>query len=512
MRRIREVLRLHAERRSLGEIALSLNIGKSTVREYVERGRAAGLSWPLPSELDDAALEAELYPGSTEVAKRAEPDWLQVRRELSSRRHHVTLSLLWLEYRQDHPDGYGYTQFCVKFRRWQQAQDLVMRFEYPDGERVFIDFCGDTMDVIDPRTGEIEQAQIFCAVLGASGYMYAEAVRGQDLESWLSAHVRMFGFFAGVAEILVPDNIKSGVRRACWYDPDINPSYLDLAQHFGAVVIPARPKHPRDKAAVEAGVQACERWVLAPLRKHRFFNYAELNRGLLAKLSELNREPFRGLKVSRRDLYLESERAALRPLPTTRYEFAAFKPATVGIDYHVQFDGRFYSVPFRLARQPVEIRSTRSVVEVLHRGQRVASHLREYGRRRYITDREHMPAAHRAHAEWSPQRLVNWAAALSPKAGQVAESILRSKPHPEHGYRTCLGLIRLAKRYGQERFTAACDRALELHSPTYHSVKSILEHALDQTPLRVAVLPDPPEHENLRGGAYYADADSAQEA
>jgi transposase len=507
MRKIGEMLRLKAAGMNNRDIARSTGAGKTTVYEHLARAEAAGVSWPLPPELDDAALEALLYPPpSAELAaSRPVPDWREVNRELKRKRH-VTLRLLWLEWREGHPDGWGYSQFCSQYQHWLGEKDVVFRMEYVAGERMFVDFTGDTMPIIDAGTGEITQAQIFVSVLGASGMLYAEATRGQDLKSWLLAHVRAFEAYAGVATLTVPDNLKSGVTKACWYDPDVNPSYLEMARRYNTAILPTRTARPRDKAAVEVGVQVVERWVLAPLRNRRFFSLGELNEAIKEKLAEVNDRQFRGVPTSRRELFLEIERGALRPLPPTRYEFTEIKKASANIDYHVQFDDRFYSLPYQLVRQKVEVWATSSTVEIYHRHRRVASHLRGYGRRRYITDPNHLPASHRAHLEWSPSRLIQWAGSVGPEVAQVAEQILLSKPHPEHGYRACLGLMSLSRRHGRERMVAACARALAMNTVSYTSVKSILRENLDRLPLpdaELAVLPPPPAHANLRGAGYY---------
>jgi transposase len=509
MRHISEVLRLAAHGLSQDEISRSVSISRTSVHNYLERAQRAGLSWPLPEDLDAATLEERLFRRSAEASRpgRPEPNWLEVHRE-HKRGKHVTLQLLWLEYKQAHPDGWGYTQFCAHYRRWLGRQDVVMRLEYAAGERLFVDFAGDTVPVTDAETGEIWQAHLFVSVLGASGYLYAEATPGQDLASWLGAHVRALEFYGGAPRVLVPDNLKAGVTKACWYEPGLNPSYLDLARHYAIAVLPTRPAHPQDKGAVEAGVQVAERWVLAPLRKQRFFSLQELNAALAAQVAQVNGRPFRGQPVSRRALFDELERAVLQPLPPTRYELASWKAAKVNIDYHVEFDQHYYSVPYRLAREAVEVRATAHVVEVFLRGQRVASHARAYGRRRFMTNPEHMPASHRAHLEWTPSRLVAWGTSVGPAVGELIEVILNTRPHPEHGYRACLGLMRLARRYGPERLTAACVRALATGGTSYSSVEAILKNGLDRVPVRdaspVAVVPL--QHANLRGPAYYQHA------
>jgi transposase len=484
VRRIMEVLRLTAQGLSYRQIGQSVGISASTIQGYVKRAQSAGLSWPLPDGLDGLALEARLFKRGEEESRpgRPAPDWLEVHHE-RTRGKHVTLQLLWLEYKRDHPDGWGYTQFCAHYHRWLGRQDVVMRFEYVAGERMFVDFCGDTLPITDPKTGEIWQAQVFACALGASGYLYVEVTGSQDLASWQGAHVNALEFYGGSPRVVVPDNLKSGVTKACWYDPELNRSYVELAEHFSMAILPARPFHPRDKPAIEAAVQVTER-------------------------------PFRGQPVSRRALFEELERAALQPLPTTRYELAEWKSAKVNIDYHVEFDTRYYSVPYQLVHEPVEVRATAHVVEVLHRNRRVSSHVREYGRRRFLTNPDHMPAAHRAHLEWTPSKLVAWGASVGPPVAELITTILTTRPHPEHGYRACMGLKRLVKQYGGERVSAACQRALQINGASYTSVHSILKNGLDRVPVLVEAPAKvvPIQHANLRGPGYYQQALALLEA
>jgi transposase len=506
MRKVSEVLRLKAAGMSNRDIAARAGVCKTTVYEYLSRAQAAGLSWPLPEGLDEAALEDRLFPASSAevAAARPVPDWREVHREVKRGRH-VTLRLLWLEWREANPDGWGYSQFCWHYQRWLGGQDVVMRLSHPAGEKMFVDFSGDRAEVVDAASGEVGHAEVFVAVLGCSGLVYAEATRGQDLASWLGAHVHAWEYYRGVAAVTVPDNLKAGVTKACFYDPELNPSYLELARYYNTVVLPTRVAKPRDKAAVEAGVLSVERWVLAPLRHRRFFDLAELNEAMAERLEELNGRRFRGQATSRRELFEELERPALKALPERRWELAVWKKATANIDYHVEFDHRFYSVPYQLVRQRLDVRATAGTVEVFQSGRRVASHAREHGRRRYVTDAAHMPPSHRAHLEWTPSRLVEWAATISPATAALAEKILASKPYPEHAYRACLGLMSLGRRYGNDRLGAACERALASGATSYSSVKSILASNLDRLPLPSATpAPAPPEHENLRGGGYYA--------
>jgi transposase len=505
VRKIREVLRLKGEcGLSNRQIARSCGISRPTVADYLQAAELAGLGWPLPEGLDDAGLERRLFPPrpvATEEA-RPEPSWPQVHREL--RRKGVTLTLLWQEYKAADPDGFQYTWFCEHYRRWAGRIDLVMRQEHRAGEKLFVDYAGQTAEVVDRRTGEIREAQLFVAVLGASSYTYAEVTWTQGLPDWIGSHVRAFEFFGGCSEILVPDNLASGVTRPHLYEPDLNPTYQDMAAHFGVAVIPARVAKPKDKAKAEAGVQLAERWILARLRNLTFFSLSELNAAVAELLVELNGRPFQKIPGSRRELFEQLDKPALKPLPQTPYEYAEWSKARVHIDYHVAVDTRYYSVPYQLVGQQVEIRLSARIVEVLHKGKRVASHPRCYDRRRYITLPEHMPKAHREHAQWTPQRIVRWAEKTGPATARVVESILIHRPHPQQGFRSCLGLLRLGKKYSEHRLEAACRRALAIGACSYKSVESILKNGLDRQPLpQAATTIEPLEHSNIRGADYY---------
>ncbi len=505
MRKIREILRLViGEGRSVRHAAAATRVPASTVSDQLARARRAGLGWPLPDDLDDARLEARLFApvAPPRAPGRPVPDWPTVNREL--RRKGVTLQLLWLEHREQHPDGFGYSWFCHAYRAWQGRLDAVMRQEHRAGEKLFVDWAGQTLPIVDPDTGEVRQAQLFVAVLGASSHTYAEAFASQALPDWIAAHVHAFTFFEGCPEIIVPDNLKAAVIRPHRHEPELNRTYEEMAAHFGAVVIPARSGRPRDKAKVEAGVLLAERWILAALRHRTFFSLAEANAAIRERLDWLNRRPFKRLPGSRRELWETIDRPALRPLPATPYEYATWKGATVHIDYHVEVDRHWYSVPFQLVGQECDIRVTAGVVEVFHKGRRVASHPRSAKVRSFTTVLGHMPESHRRHAEWTPTRITAWAERTGPATAGLVAAIMASRPHPEHGFRSCLGILRLGRRYGDERLEAACARALAIRALSYRSVESILKAGLDGQPLPgsepVIAIGD---HANVRGAAYY---------
>ena len=505
MRKIREVLRLKwAVGMSNRRIAVSCGIARPTVSEYVRRAESAGLVWPLPDDMSDARLERLLFPRLPDLpaSARGIPDWVEVHRQL--KRKGVTLFLLWQEYRASCPDGYQYSWFCEHYRAWRGKLDVVMRQDHRAGEKLFVDYAGQTVAVIDRATGELRAAQVFVAVLGASNYTYAEATWIQGLPDWIGAHTRAFAFFGGAPELVVPDNLRSGVRKAHRYEPDINPTYQDMASHYGVAVLPARVRKPRDKAKVETGVLVVERWILAALRRRSFFSLGELNGAIRALLEPLNTRPFKKLPGCRRTRFEELDRPALKPLPTQPYVFAEWKKARVHVDYHVAVDGHYYSVPYALIKKAVEVRFTRHTVECFYRGQRVASHRRSHHKGGHTTVAAHMPEAHRQAGEWSPRRLMRWAARNGPSTGKLIRAVLGSRKHPQQAYRACLGILRLGNAYGGKRLEAACRRALALGSCRYKSIESILRHRLDEQPLgEQTELTLPDAHGNIRGPEYY---------
>src|SRR3954464_15479252 len=504
MRQIQEVLRLRfASQLPQRAIAKSLGLSQGTVSGYLSRARAAGVSWPLAEDLDDVQLEALLFPPPPAIAadQRPMPDWAWVHREL--RRPNVTLALLWEEYRAGAADGFGYSWFCDLYRGWAGRLTPTMRQTHIAGEKLFVDFAGRTGEVVDGLTGEIIPVQIFVAVLGASSFTYAEAVWSQKLPDWIAAHVRAFSYYGGVPRQTVSDNLKAGITKACFHEPMVNRTYADMARHYGTVIVPARPYKPRDKAKVEVGVQVVGRWILARLRHRRFFSLAALNQAIRALLDDLNDRPLRGWGRSRRQLFEEIERPALTPLPPEPYEYAEWKRCRVGLDYHVEIAKHHYSVPHSLARQEVEARITTATVEIFHRGKRVASHLRSTRPLRPTTVPEHMPSAHRRYRDWTHERVRCEAAKIGADAATLIDLILRSRPHPEQGLRSAIGIIGLVKRYGPERVDAACARALALNTRSYTSVAAILKN---RTVTAASRPPDPAPiliHANIRGPGYY---------
>jgi len=505
MRKIREVFRLKFEYGiSNRQIALSCNIARSTVGEYLFRFQQAALSWPVPQDIDDHQLEQMLYPKLPAVAadQRPVPDWSYIHQQL--RQKSVTLMLLWQEYKEHNPHGYQYSQFCHLYRQWASKIDPVMRQEHRAGEKMFVDYAGQTVSVYDLHSNQMREAQIFVAVLGASNYTYAEATWSQSLPDWVGSHSRAFAFFNGVPKVVVPDNLKSAVSKAGFYDPDINPTYVDMANHYGTAVIPARVRKPKDKAKVEVAVQVVERWILAKLRNRQFFSLRQLNQAIAELLEDLNNKPFQKLPGTRKSAFESMDRPALNPLPSQAYQFAEWKQATVNVDYHIEVERHYYSVPHTLIKKKIDVRITNNTIECFYKSKRVASHIRSYHKGRHTTLKEHMPRSHQKWAQWTPDRFIRWAAKIGPHTQALIENVLNARAHPQQGFRSCLGILRLAKSYSNDRLEAACRRAVAIGGTSYRSVQSILKHNLDQKPL-----PDHPsksqpiEHINIRGARYY---------
>jgi len=509
MRKIREILRLRFGcGLSYRAIAQSCSLSAGAVYECVQRAEAAGLGWPLPEPLNDEQLNRRLYSDTAGAEHppgvvRALPDWSRVHSELS--REGVTKRLLWLEYRQTHPDGYGYSRFCELYAGWAGHLHPTLRLTHTAGEKCFVDYAGQTIGVIDPETSETRQTQLFVATLGASSYFYVEAQWSQELPHWIGGHVRAFEYFGGVTAVVVPDNLRSATTKACRYEPQLNPTYQDFARHYGLAVIPARVRKPRDKAKVEVSVQVAERWILARLRDRQFVGLDALNEAIRTLLDELNARPMAHLGASRRERFESLDRPALRPLPVYLYEFATFKNATVGPDYHVAFDGNHYSVPYRLVRAKVQVRATAQTIEILFKHQRVASHRRRRTPHGYYTLDEHRPPQHKGYLDWTPERFVSWAQKIGPATCQVIQTRLAAKVHPEQAYRSCLGILGLAKRTSEARLEAACARAEGCGISHYRGIKNILDSRFDQLEMELSEpTPDPqPAHPNVRGPGYF---------
>ncbi len=504
MRKVREVFRLSMDCGMKNrEIARSCSISHTVVNDYLKRAKEVGLTYSQIETMDESELMRLLRGGKTGREEiRPQPDLSWVHQELKKKG--VTLQLLWEEYREVYPEGYKRSQFYKLYKRWKKRLNVSLRQTHKVGEKMFVDYAGQTVSVKDRNTGETGEAEIFVAVLGASNYSYAEAIWDQGLPNWIGSHIRAFEYFGGVPEIVVPDNLKSGVSKACRYEPDINPTYHDMAVHYGTAVIPARVRKPKDKAKVEAGVQVVERWILAALRNRTFFSLRELNQAISELLERLNQRPFKKLKGSRSSWFETMEKEALMPLPKSRYVFSEWKKARVNIDYHVDLCGHYYSVPYQLVHEEVELRYTSKTVEIFCRGRRMASHMRDDRQGRHTTCKEHMPKSHQEYLEWTPSRIIHWAGTVGDATSKVVETIMNSRKHPEQGYRSCLGILRLGKRYTNDRLEAACQRAIAIGGCSYKSIRSILNNGLDRQPLsKAGQVGKPILHSNIRGCSYY---------
>src|ERR1700733_11047404 len=485
MRKIREVLRLtHELGLSVRQVREATGVGKTAVSEYVSRARVIGITWPIPPEITDAELEQRLFTlaGFHDGSTKPVPDWTKVHEEL--KRRGVTLMILWEEHRAAYIDGHGYSRFCELYGEWRRRLSPTMRQTHVAGDKLFVDWAGDTVPIIDPMTGEVHEAHLFLAVLGA--------------------HANTLDFLGGGPKAAVPDNLKAGITKPSRYEPGVNRTYQDLADHYGFVVLPARVRRPRDKAKVENAVGIVSRFMLGKLRNRRFLSLAELNDAVRDCVMQINAKVMKSLQQSRNDLFASLDRPALKGLPDERYQYAEWKRCTVAPDYHVEVDGHYYSVPFGLLRETVEARFTEGTVEVFHKGRRIASHLRPRLAHKHTTISEHMPSSHRRYAEWSPARMMGEAEKIGPATAALFSAIMKAKPHPEQGFRSCLGILRLVQSYGAPRVEAAARRGNEIGATTYGSIKSILQPGLDRA-FAEPTTPDasPIRHANIRGRGYY---------
>ena len=504
MRQTKELLRqkLHLGR-SHREVAQSLGIGVGTITATLARAAQVGLrEWADMERLSEQALEQRLYPAVRPTPReRHAPEWSYIHTE--RKRPGVTLALLHAEYLETTPEGYRYSQFCERYRHWRKRQRLTMRQVHRAGEKTFVDFAGDRPHLVDRKTGEHIDVELFVGVLGASSYTYAQATMTQQSEEFIAAHTRMLEYFGGASAVTVSDQLRSGVSRPCRYEPTVQRTYQEWAEHYGTVVIPARPRKPRDKAKVEVAVLVAERWILARLRNETFFTLGELNARIAELLEDLNTRPMRVYRASRRDLFERLDRPLLKALPAERFVFGAWLTATVSIDYHIAVDSHYYSVPFHFVGHKLDVRLAANTVEVYLRDQRLASYLRSFERGRHTTTPSHMPKSHQAHLEWTPTRFIHWAETIGPQTAALVRTILSERPHPEQGYRSCLGILRPSKRYSAERLEAACVRALTVGARSYRHVDSMLKKGLDRVPLRTPPTPRPTIHDNIRGSDYY---------
>lgn len=499
VRVIREVLRLHFEA-GYSDRAISKIIGKSrpTVHRIHTAFTEAGYTWPLPEEVDDAELESIVYPTKSHAREWPLPDWEYTWKQMQ--RKGTTLRLLWFRYKAQHPEGYQYSQYCEHYNRWCGKKNVSMRKEYRAGVLTEVDYAGSTLPLTDPDTGKVKEVPVFVGVLGASGYLYAEATLTMKLADWIGSHIRMFEFYGGATEIVTPDNPKTGVKRACRYDPDIQRTYENMVRHYGAVVMPARVKKPKDKPKAERGVLEVLRWIIAVLRDRTFFSLEEMNEAIFIELEKINNKPYTDREGSRRSLFEELDKPLLKQLPSTPFAFEEWKKVKVHIDYHVQIYGCYYSVPYQLVTKTLTARITGTTVEIFNKEQRVATHMRQFVKGRPSTLMEHMPDKHSKYLKMTPEKIMEWTSMIGEQASELAGTILQRKAHPAQGYRVILGILNLGKKYGEERLNKACGVALRMNSLRLKDLKMILEKQLDVSLFdEVEEEEEPIIHDNIRG-------------
>ena len=491
MRKIKDILRLYFSGINISSrrISIAVGCGKTAVQDTLRRTHSVGLkAWNEVETLTETELEQRLYPQTSRSNTREQiktlPDWKKVHEELRRRDHQVTLALLWTEYKTENPNSFGYSRFAGLYKQWLKKISLVMRQNHHAGEKSFVDYC-DGISIVDERTGQLISTQLFVGVLGASSYTFAEATFSQTTPDWLMSHVHMYEYFNGVTPITVPDNLKTGITSADRYEAGINESYRELAEHYGTCVIPARAAKPRDKAKVEAAVLVAERWILASLRNHTFYSLKELNDAIKILLEKLNSKVMRHVKRSRKELYENLDKPALKPLPLTRYEYAEWKKCRLNIDYHIEYDEHFYSAPHTLVKEILWCRANSEIVEIFYKGTRIASHVRSSLKYKYSTHPDHRPDSHREYAKWTPERIVEWGKNIGPQTAALIESVIASKPHPEQGFRSSLGIIRLADKFGKDRLELASRKSLKISSPTYKTVKTMLQRNMESVPIEV---------------------------
>lgn len=511
MKKIKELLRLHYEGAGLSkrEIGRALQISKDSVANCLERFERSGIGWPLSQDLGEEELKKKLYAVQEKPEQCPIPDWSLIHTELGKKKY-LTLFLLWEEYRATYSNGLEKSQFYNLYRQWcKKNKEPTLHMMYKGGEKIFVDYSGEKPSYIDRLTGEIIEVELFVSAWGASSYAYVECTESQTIADWISSHNKMFQYFGVVCEALVPDNLKSGVTKADFYDPDLNPTYSKLAEHYHTVILPARKRAPKDKSIVENSVQQIQRFILGRLRNRKFFSLAEINQAIRELLEEFNNRPMQQYKLSRRKRFEELDKPHAKPLPSQPFPFIQVKyDILVHGDYHIEFEKHFYSVPHELNGHRVDAMASRSVVEILYDGKRITSHVRGYRQYQYTTKREHMPANHQFVTGWTPAKVISWAGQIGPKAVELVKGILDNRNHPEQGFRAALGVTRLKNQYPIDRLEKACERASYYRQFSCKAVKAILRQNLEQQPLPHGKTSAPSQlqicfHENIRGAEYY---------
>ncbi len=480
MTKYREIIRLSSLKFSERNIALSCSVSRNTVSKVLKRAEEMNLFWPLDETMTGEVLEKLLFPKGQSVTNKRMPDYAYIRKELL--RNGVSKKLLWTEYCEDchmnEEEPLMYSQFCYYIQQDEQKRRATMHISRKPGEQVEVDWAGDPAHIIDPDTSEIIDAWLFVGVMTYSQYAYVEAFINEQQKAWITAHVHMYEFFGDIAKILVPDNCTTAVnhRQGSWYTPALNTTYHEMAEHYGTAIIPARVRRPKDKPNVEGSVGNISTWITAALRNEQFFSLAELNAAIREKLKKFNSNLFQKKEGSRLSLFLGEEKPLLAPLPATNFELCDWKTATVQFNYHIAVDKMYYSVPYQYIRNKVDARITDTTVEIFINYNRIASHLRLYGRpSQYSTVIEHMPEDHQKYLEWNSDRFRKWAAQIGTNTNEVVNGILTSGRVEQQSYRSCMGLLKLTEKYSSAYLEEACRKAL-LYSktPSYKSIKNLL--------------------------------------
>jgi transposase len=503
IRKMKEILRLYYDANlSMHQIAKSLSISSGVVHKYIKRSKELNISWPLPENItNDSKLKELFQPPPSKLNITTVIDYQAVHTEC--KRKGVTLQLLWEEYHEARIITLGYSQFCRRYRAWLKTQPSSMKQTHKAGDKTFIDYSGMTFDIIDPATGEIRSTEIFIGVLGASNYTYAEATWSQQLPDWIASHVRMFEYFGGASALLVPDNLKSAVTKACRYDPDVNPTYAEMVSHYNTAVLPARPYRPKDKSKAEGSVLLVQRWILARLRNETFVGLFELNQAIKKWLKILNNKPFKKIPGCREELFESLDKPQLIPLPKIKYEYKAYKHPKVHVDYHVEIDGHYYSVPYKHVGDRLDVWYNNNVVECFYQSKQIAIHQYSELKGKHTTLTEHMPKSHQKKSEWSKPRFLNWASNIGINTHKITEHILDSKTHEEQGFRACLGFLGLSKKYTPEKLEQACEYAILNNVKIAKSVKTILQKEIYKHQNIGLTINKPITHDNIRGSEYY---------
>ncbi len=507
MKKIREIIRFkETTNMSDRKIARALNISRPVVAQYLKDFNASGLTYEETKDIPDSRFLALFEKQRNKRCSKYEDiSKLFPYFVMELKKTGVTLMILWNEYQKEHPDGYSYSQFCYHFQVWRNASKVTMHIEHKVGDKMFVDYAGDKLAIVDRKTGKEQPVEVFVAILGASQLTYAEASFSQKSEDWIRSNERAFIYCGGVTQAIVPDNLKSGVTQSNRYEPGINIMFDDFAGHYQTVILPARVRRPQDKALVENAVNLVYQRIYAPLRNRIFYSLEELNEAIWDLLEQHNNIPFQRLKTSRRELFDNIEKPVLKPLPKERYAIKQSKELTVQFNYHVELreDRHYYSVPWQLKGKRVRVVYDDRNVAIYCDNVRIIQYKRDRSPNGYTTLHTHMPPHHRFYAQWSPERFIRWAQSIGDDVAEIIQMVLTSRKHPEQAFKTCMGILNLVKKHGPDRLNKACARALGFGFYSYKRIKNILDRGLEEEPLIESRELTVSSHENIRGSLYY---------